>query len=199
MRGPPTVRRTPYLEVQRPLVGQIRLVPCQSYYDVGAGLSLKLFDPVFRPHKRLLPNQKRSCAAATHSFNNHATQQGEPSSMLPRTTESCPISGSLVLQLLRVSLWSWQQRCWLRATWTQDSPRWLYHTPLWPPEPLCSTWVPDCGSAPAQPCPRSQIWLLCHPDRRSESGRQLWAGQRTSGHSDSDRNCVQTGQIHVEF
>lgn len=42
------------LEVQCSLVGQISLVPGQSYYNVRTGLSLELFHPVLRPHKRLL-------------------------------------------------------------------------------------------------------------------------------------------------
>lgn len=71
---PAALRRWPYLEVQGSLVGQIRLVPCQSYYDVGAGLSLKLFDPVLRPHKRLLPNQRRSHCDT--KFNNNEIHTG---------------------------------------------------------------------------------------------------------------------------
>ena len=54
-----------------------------------------------------------------------------------------------------------------------DSPHWLYHRPQWLLGHLCSTWEPDCGSAPDQLCPRFQIWLLCRPNILSESGRQL--------------------------
>ncbi|CAG6013839.1 unnamed protein product [Menidia menidia] len=39
------------LEVQSSLVCEVGLVPRQRYYDVWAGLSLKLFNPVLRPDK----------------------------------------------------------------------------------------------------------------------------------------------------
>lgn len=45
------------LEVQCSLVCKISLVPSQSYYNIWTGLSLKLFNPVLRPHKWLLANK----------------------------------------------------------------------------------------------------------------------------------------------
>lgn len=45
-----------YLEVQCSLVCKVSFVPSQSYYNIWTGLSLKLFNPVLRPHKWLLTN-----------------------------------------------------------------------------------------------------------------------------------------------
>lgn len=45
------------LEVQSSLARQVRLVPSQGYYNIWTGLSLKLFDPVLRPNKRILANR----------------------------------------------------------------------------------------------------------------------------------------------
>lgn len=72
-----------------------------------------------------------------------------------------------------------------------DSPHLLYHTPQWLPGHLCSTWEPDCGSAPDQLCPRFQTWLLCRPNILSESERQL-QGHKAEG-------PVMTGPVATEL
>lgn len=59
-----------------------------------------------------------------------------------------------------------------------NSPHLLCRRPQWLPGHPCSTWEPDCGSAPDRPCPRFQTWLLCHPNILSESKRQLQKKQR---------------------
>lgn len=46
-----------YLKVQCSLVCEVGLVPSQRYYNIWTGLSLKLFNPVLRPHKWLLANR----------------------------------------------------------------------------------------------------------------------------------------------
>lgn len=61
-----------------------------------------------------------------------------------------------------------------------DSPRLLCRTPRWLPGRLCSTWGPDCGSAPDQLCPKFQTWPSYRPGIPSESGRQL-RGHKAEG------------------
>lgn len=47
------------LEVECSLISKVSLVPCQGYYNVWTGLSLKLFNPVFCPYKWLLEQTER--------------------------------------------------------------------------------------------------------------------------------------------
>lgn len=85
--------------------------------------------------------------------------------------ETPTISSSLTTTLFQ--LWFSESSNHMTENLAPDSPHLLYHTPQWLPGHLCSTWEPDCDSAPDQLCPRFQTWLLCRPSIPSESGRQL--------------------------
>ncbi len=85
--------------------------------------------------------------------------------------ETPTISSSLTTVLFQ--LWFSESSNHMTENLAPDSPHLLYHTPQWLPGHLCSTWEPDCDSAPDQLCPRFQTWLLCRPNIPSESGRQL--------------------------
>lgn len=85
-------------------------------------------------------------------------------------TEITTISSSQTTMLFQLGL---VKALWITANLAPDSPHLLCHTPQWLPGHLCSTWEPDCGSAPDQLCPRFQTWLLCRPNIPSESEKQL--------------------------
>lgn len=49
-----------HLNINSSLVGDVCLVSCQCYHNVGAGLPLQLFHPVFCSYKCVLAEQKRN-------------------------------------------------------------------------------------------------------------------------------------------
>lgn len=154
-----------YLEIDGPLVGQVRFVPCQSDNNVWAGLSLQLFHPVLCTCESVLKKKrkkKRETSGfffyvlhmtvwhkSTKVFNEWSNHQPKQEDKGQRTdSKSQPI-------------WAYHSLCW-----------WC-HTQRWLPGRLGSTWAPSCGNAPGPQCPRFQTWLLCHPSIPSVWGRPL--------------------------